>query len=223
VSPLLVVLASVGILHAQGGASNAEQFAPSAHRLPGNAAGSLTLPETFRPGILSGRFSSTLGLSESPKFAGAYRLDHGVLAGHSADLPSLFQEPSGSSRDLGFGVDGTSQLALKRLASPGRGGPDLRLNAAAGSFRLSHRDLRLPSWELPGAKALAPGEGFGQGSPSATYTNSGFAHGMFNVSATTMYGGRPVTGSLGAGTTTVGSVPGGQKRSAPSVALKLSF
>jgi hypothetical protein len=125
---------------------------------------------------------------------------------------------SGAGRNMAFGgADSGSVLGtLMKFDLLGRGGTALHLNTSAGTFRLSYREVS--SGRGPGANG-----GFGQGFADDSFTSTNFSNGMFNVSATGTYGGIPVTGTLRAGSSSIGTGAGGQKRSAPSVGVKLSF
>ena len=147
---------------------------------------------------------------------GGWRVVSGVPGGTPADLHALFTGTGGPAGSRGPGMRGTGMGALGLPSLLGQRGPALRFGASAGGLRLSYR-------EMAGGRAAGQFGGFGAGSSSPAYPSSNFGNGMFNVSATTTYGGRQVTGSFGAGTTRMGNVPGGEKHAAPAVALKLSF
>jgi hypothetical protein len=147
---------------------------------------------------------------------GSHRHGAGDSAGNSAWSGSSQRGISGMDRSMEFAGPGSVLGGYMKFEPLGRRGPNLRFNSSAGTFRLSYGAM---------FNARSPGSsgGFGQGQAAASFTSPNFSNGLFNLSATGMYGGRPVTGSIRAGSNSMGSVPGGPKHSGPSVALKLSF
>jgi hypothetical protein len=197
---LLLALGCAGSLFAQNSLTSAgpNPFAPAA--FTGSSA------DSFWDGVFMGYDGHGSG----------HRAGGGNPA--SAFAGPLFPVGSGAGRNMALGgPDSGSVLGtLMKFDLLGRNGSALRLNTSVGSFRLSYREI---------SNARGPGQngGFGQGLADDSSTSTNFSNGMFNVSATGTYGGHPVTGTLRAGSSSIGSGPGGQKHSAPSVGVKLSF
>lgn len=149
-----------------------------------------------------GRYISHL--SES-----GHRLISARVAGNSAYPGYFFTAGSGSGRPLVFGNIGSFNF----LSGPGSAA--MRFDTSSLRFQLSFREMFLP--QDPGAG------GFRMPDPDAARSARPNSAEIFNVSTTATYGGHQVTGSIRAGSSSMGSVPGGPKHSAPSVGVRLAF
>jgi len=137
----------------------------------------------------------------------------GVPGGSPSNVITLFAGASGNAGGRSFAMGGAGMGTVGGQGLMNSRGRVPRLDSSISAIRLSYRD-RL--------SAHRAGQ-FGDPDGGPSYSSSYFGNGMFNVSATATYGGRQVTGSFGAGATRMLSGPGGEKHSAPAVALKLSF
>jgi len=235
----VAILAWAGSLYAQDALAANGQAAPAAPAAQAsltstggsfggaslwNAGFNSPLFDAFQPAARSSGSSGAdgIGLNGSGPFTRSSfnRFGGGSAAGAPGNLASLFQGSSPRS-----GLPGTrnpgAMAALPQQFDLLGSKPTLRLNSPFGAFRLSYS-------EMLKQRTSSMGSGFGAGSAATPFTSPGTGNAMFNFSATTMYGGHPMTGSFGPGNHSAGNVPGsnqfgGPKHSGPSVALRLSF
>jgi hypothetical protein len=91
------------------------------------------------------------------------------------------------------------------LGLSARSGPDMRMLSSSGGAHSSYRDMFSTRGSGPGV-GIFPG--------GATYSSGRFGSGMFNFSATALYGSASRPGATGFAT---------PKNAGPAVALKLTF
>jgi hypothetical protein len=129
------------------------------------------------------------------------------LGGPQVNFPSLFPESGILPRNQ---TNGTAPGMLPRFDARIASSFTLPLNSAAGTFRLSYRDMF-----SDGRNAMGRNPGVGSG--SAMFGTSNLGNGMF-LSAGSSYGSRSTAGSAAGN-----SALAGQKHSGPSVGLRLTF
>lgn len=202
----VAVLGCAEWLYAQNFTNAATRNLPADPPLFSSGGRNAALLDAFQSGASSDRFSGR----------GDFRF--GRIAGWKTqdELPSLFEQPNSASHNLKFVLQNSRSGSLQSFDPLRPGVPDLRWKASIDSTRLSYREVFRPRDPFTNG-------GFGFGSATSNSSNSGFANGALSFSATTTYAGRPVTGSVRAGKNSIAPVPGGQKHSGPSLALKLSF